>query len=81
MSAAVESAPVANSTPTEGATAGAGNEHAASSSQNQEVLASAAEGKSTPYLSPLVREYLVANLPQGGDFILGISRTRPLRES
>jgi len=48
MSAAVESAPMANSTPTEGATAGAGSEQPTSSSQNQEVLASAAEGQTTP---------------------------------
>jgi hypothetical protein len=47
MSAAVESAPLAKSTPTEGAT---GTEHATGSSQNQEVLASAAEGQSPPRL-------------------------------
>jgi hypothetical protein len=81
MSAAVESAPVANSTPTEGATAGAGTEHANSSSQNQEVLASAAEGQSTTYLASPDLCSLVANSNQGGDFTLGISRTRPLRES
>jgi hypothetical protein len=50
MSAAVESAPVSTTTPSEGATAGAGNEQTSSSSQNPEVLASAAEGELLPFL-------------------------------